>query len=95
MNRNSLSLRSVTEVKSLSLDLPAGEQLLPAFYALSGFKGGQKAYPNKKGTPELTGKLPAADKALNELHTALGEWDSDRAERAIVALARSRGARRF
>jgi hypothetical protein len=32
-----------------------------AFYALIGFKGGQKAYPNKKGTPELTGKLPAAD----------------------------------
>jgi hypothetical protein len=76
----------------LSLDLPAGEQLLPAFYALGGFKGGQKAYPNKKGTPELTGKLPAADKALGELHTALREWDSDRAERAIVALARSRGS---
>jgi hypothetical protein len=75
----------------LSLDLPPGEQLLPAFYALTGFKGGQKAYPNKKGTPELTGKLPAADKALDELHTALGEWDPDRAERAIVALTRSRG----
>jgi hypothetical protein len=76
----------------LSLDLPAGEQLLPAFQALSGFKGGQKAYPNKKGTPELTGKLPAADKAPDELHTALREWDSDRAERAIVALARSKGS---
>jgi hypothetical protein len=76
----------------LSLDLPAGEQLLPAFYALSGFKGGQKAYPNKKGTPELTGKLPAADKALDELHTALGEWESDRAERAVVALVRSKGS---
>src|SRR5262249_11919029 len=41
----------------LSLDLPAGEQLLPAFQALLGFKGGQKAYPGKKGTPALTGKL--------------------------------------
>src|SRR6185369_13288825 len=68
------------------------EQLLPDFYALSGFKGGQKAYPNKKGTPELTGKLPAADKALDELHAALREWDTDRAERAVVALARSRGS---
>jgi hypothetical protein len=76
----------------LSLDLPCGEQLLPAFYALSGFKGGQKAYPNKKGTPALTGKLPPADKALDELHTALREWDSDRAERAIVSLARSKGS---
>jgi hypothetical protein len=76
----------------LSLDLPAGEQLLPAFYALSGFKGGQKAYPNKKGTPAFTGKLPAAEKAADELHAALKEWDADRAERAVVALARSRGS---
>src|SRR5262245_22790213 len=76
----------------LSLDLPAGEQLLPAFYALNGFKGGQKAYPNKKGTPELTGKLPTAEPAADELHAALKEWDADRAERAVVALARSRGS---
>src|SRR5262245_6739900 len=76
----------------LSLDLPAGEQLLPAFYALLGFKGGQKAYPGKKGTPPLTGKLPAAEKAVEELHAAMKEWDTDRAERAVVALARSRGS---
>jgi hypothetical protein len=76
----------------LSLDLPAGEQLLPAFYALSGFKGGQKAYSNKKGTPALTGKLPVAEKAADELHAALKAWDADRAERAVVALARSRGS---
>jgi hypothetical protein len=87
------SAHVVHSAYQLSLDLPAGEQLLPAFYALSGFKGGQKAYPNKKGTPKLTGKLPAADKALDELHTALREWDPDRAERAIVALARSKGSR--
>ena len=53
----------------LSLDLPAGEQLLPAFNALSSF--GHKASPDKRGTRELTGKLPAADNALDELHTAL------------------------
>jgi hypothetical protein len=76
----------------LSLDLPAGEQLLPAFQALLGFKGGQKAYPGKKGTPALSGKLPAADKAVEELHAAMNEWDTDRAERAVVALARSRGS---
>jgi hypothetical protein len=75
----------------LALDLPADEQLLPAFYALNSFKGMQKIYPNKKGTPELTGKLPAAEKALDELHTAMKEWDPDRAERAVVALSRSRG----
>lgn len=51
--------------------MPAGEQLLPAFYALNGFKGMQKMYPNKQGTPELTGKLPAAEQAVAELHTAM------------------------
>jgi hypothetical protein len=75
----------------LGLDLPAGEQLLPAFYALNSFKGMQKAYPNKTGTPPLTGKLPTAEKAADELHAAMREWDPDRAERAIVALARFRG----
>jgi hypothetical protein len=74
----------------LSLDLPAGERLLPAFYALSCF--GHKAYTDKRGTRELTGKLPAADKAVEELHAAMKEWDADRAERAVVALARSRGS---
>src|SRR5262249_37311672 len=54
--------------------------------------GGQKAYPNKKGTPALTGKLPVAEKAVEELHAAMTEWDADRAERAVVALARSRGS---
>src|SRR5262245_12493954 len=76
----------------LSLDLPPGEQLLPAFYALSGFKAGQKAYPNKKGTPALAGKPSAAEKAAEELDAALKEWDADRAERAVVTLARSRGS---
>ena len=76
----------------LSLDLSAGERLLPAFYALSAF--GQKSYPDKqmRGTRELTGQLPAAEKAIDELHTALREWDTDRAERAIVSLARSKGS---
>jgi hypothetical protein len=74
----------------LSLDLPPGEQLLPAFDALIGF--GHKTSPDKRGTRELTGKLPAAEKGVEELHTAMTEWDADRAERAVVALARSRGS---
>jgi hypothetical protein len=82
----------------LALDLPAGEQLLPAFYALNGFKGMQKVYPTRKdgrvllqGTIELTGDLPAAEKAVQELHSGMKEWDTERAERAVVALIRSRG----
>jgi hypothetical protein len=70
----------------LSLDLPAGERLLPAFYALSTF--GQKSYPDKqmRGTRELTGKLPAAEKAIDELHTALREWNSDRMKKGDILL---------
>ncbi len=80
----------VHSAHQLALDLPAGEQLLPAFYALTNFKVMQKVYPNRKGTPELTGKLPVAEKASDEFHAAMAEWDAERAERAIVALARSR-----
>jgi hypothetical protein len=39
----------------------------------------------------LTGTLPAADKARDELHAAMAAWEPERAERAIVALCRSRG----
>jgi hypothetical protein len=81
----------VHSAHQLGLDLPAGEQLLPAFFALEGFKGGQIAYPNKPGTPRLTGSLPAASQSTAELHTALREWEPDRAERAIVAMVRSLG----
>jgi hypothetical protein len=63
----------------------------PTFQLQAG-QSRQKAYSNKKGTPELTGQLPAADKALDELHTARREWDSDRAERAIAVLVRSKGS---
>jgi hypothetical protein len=75
----------------LALDLPPGEQLLPAFFALISFKGMQKAYPGRTGTPELTGTLPAAEHAASELRAGMDGWDSERAERAVVALARSRG----
>src|SRR5438552_17080043 len=82
----------VHSANQLSLDLPAAARLLPAFYALEGFKGGQQAYPNKPGTRQLSGTLPAAGKATAELHTAMREWEPDRAERAIVAMVRSLGA---
>jgi hypothetical protein len=88
----------VHSAHQLSLDLPPGEQLLPAFYALSSFKGTQRAYPTRRngtqviqGTPPLRGVLPPENHAEDELHGAMREWDPDRAELAVVALARSRG----
>jgi hypothetical protein len=81
----------VHSAHQLSLDLPAAEQLLPAFYALNHFKEMQRAYPNRPGTPKLTGTLPAAEKAADELHAAMREWEPDRAELAVVAMVRSQG----
>jgi hypothetical protein len=79
----------VHSAHQLALDLPASEQLLPAFYALDNFKGMQRVYPNRPGTPALTGTLPATEKATAELHAAMREWEPERAERAIVAMVRS------
>jgi hypothetical protein len=82
----------VHAVHQLSLDLPPAERLLPCFYNIDNFKGMQAGYGKVTGTPELTGALPPAEKAETELHAAMREWDPDRAERAVVALARSQGA---
>jgi hypothetical protein len=42
----------------LSLDLPAGEQLLPAFYALIGFKGGRRRTRTSRAPPHSPGSSP-------------------------------------
>ena len=51
----------VHSAHQLALDLPAGEHLLPALYALNSFKWMQTAYPSEGKllrTTELTGALP-------------------------------------
>jgi hypothetical protein len=81
----------VHSIHQLALDVPVSERLLLPFYALDNFKGMQQAYPNRPRTTELTGTLPPAEKAADELHAAMREWEPERAERAVVALARSQG----
>lgn len=83
----------VHSAHQLSLDLPDSYRLLPIFYALDSFKRMQEVYPNRLQTTVLTGPLPAPEKAAEELHVAMREWDPDRAERAVVALLRSQGTR--
>jgi hypothetical protein len=78
----------------LSLDAPAGERLLPLLWALDNFKASQQR-DESEGDFHLRpvqGKLPSANQAWNELHKAMEAWDEERADRAITALARSRGA---
>jgi hypothetical protein len=84
----------VHAVHQLSLDMPVSERLLPTFYALNSFKGMQEAYKSVPRPSPLSGPLPAADRAVEDLHAGMKEWDPERAERAIVAMVRCHGASR-
>src|SRR5688572_9174315 len=74
-----------------SLDVRPEERLLPLFYALDSFKRSGPVLQEDRLQP-LRGSLPAAQKAWDEFHAAMEDWDSERADRAMVALVRSRGA---
>lgn len=78
----------------LSLDAPAEERLLPLLWALDNFKASQQRDVDEGDfhLGPLRGKLPSAGQAWDELHQAMESWDEERADRAIAALARSRGA---
>jgi hypothetical protein len=77
----------------MSLDAPVGEQLLPLFYALDYFKQCQAddAIRGDFVMRPLQGRLPAPEDAHVEFAAAMEAWEVDRAERAVVALARQRG----
>lgn len=78
----------------LSLDAPVGDRLLPLFWALDEFKKSQ-AEDVQQGDFRLrpvSGALPSPEQAWSEFHAAMEAWDEPRADRAIVALVRSRGA---
>ena len=78
----------------LSLDAPAEERLLPLLWALDNFKASQQRDVNEGDfhLGPVRGKLPSAGQAWDELHQAMEAWDEERADRAIAALVRSRGA---
>src|SRR5262245_15082285 len=82
----------VHAVHQVSADTRTDERLLPLFWAINGFKQRQEDFPARPLTA-LKGSLPTADKAAAELVAATERGDQQRAELAIVALARSQGAR--
>jgi hypothetical protein len=80
----------------LSLEAPPDARLLPLFYALDNFKAAQDRDAKQK-TGDYTmramiGPIPVANHAASEFTAAMDIWDQERAERAVVALARSRSA---
>lgn len=78
----------------LALEAPPDARMLPLFFALDEFK---KAQARDAGSATgdytmraMTGPLPAPEKASAEFHAAMDAWDQERAERAVVSLARHR-----
>jgi hypothetical protein len=79
----------------LTLDAPVQERLLPTFWALDSYKWHQDRSPRtRQEIKRLTGPLPSADKAEEELFAGIKAYDFDRAERAAAVLGRSQGANR-
>jgi hypothetical protein len=80
-------------VHQVSMDVRTEERLLPLFWAINGFKQRQEDFPGES-LKRLRGSLPKPDQAAAELVEAAEHFDQERAELAIVALARNQGARR-
>src|SRR5262245_1111864 len=91
-HRSNHDVYKIHSVHQVSLDARPEERLLPLFWALHAFKKHQEEFTNPPFT-ELKGAFPAAEKAGAELAAAMERFDVDRAERALVALARNQGAR--
>jgi hypothetical protein len=84
---------AIHSANQLSLDAVSEDRLLPLFWALDQFKGSQN--DRRQGNyhmPKLTGTLPSPEKAADEFHAAMQAWDEERANRAVAAFVRSRGA---
>lgn len=85
---------AVQAAHQLSLDVPPGDRLLPLLWALREFKNSQ-AEDSRQGNfvlGQVRGELPSPERAWQELDEAMRSWDEPRADRAIAAVIRSRGA---
>ena len=81
-------------VNQLSVGAPEQDRLLPLLWSLDYFKQSQQRDIDE-GDFQLRkpkGTLPSATQAWGEFHAAMDTWDEERADRAITAIARSKGA---
>ncbi|MEX2260745.1 MAG: hypothetical protein WD696_02275 [Bryobacteraceae bacterium] len=80
----------------IGLEAPADSRLLPLFYALDNFKSAQERDARQQSGDytmrPISGPLPAPGLAAAEFSHAMEAWDQERAERAVVSLARHRSA---
>ena len=78
----------------MSLEAPADARLLPLFYAIDNFKSAQDRDARQPAGDytmrPIQGTLPSPERAAAELTAAMEAWDMERAERAVVSVARNR-----
>src|SRR6516165_4149659 len=91
-HRSHHDVYKIHAVHQVSLDARPEERLLPLFWALHGYKKHQEDFPRPLLT-QLKGPMPTPEKAGAELADAMDRFDPERAERALVTLARNQGAR--
>jgi hypothetical protein len=85
---------AVQAAHQLSLDVAPSDRLLPLLWALREFKNSQ-AEDARQGDfvlKKVQGELPSPEQAWREFDEAMRAWDEPRADRAMAALVRSRGA---
>jgi len=81
---------AIHSAHQMSLDANPEDRLLPLFWALDSYKRAQDEFPSA-ALPELRGKLPEAERAIDEFDLAMRELDAERSEGAVIAVARSMG----
>ena len=86
------SVYLVHAAHQMSLDAPPTERLFPLFWAVDV----NREHMNRAGykpVPPLRGKLPAPEKAQKQFHEGMEKGDGERAELALMTLARNQGGR--
>lgn len=69
------------------------DRLLPLFWAVDVIKEHLVRFEAER-VPPLAGKLPGPERAVRDFEEGMRNWDRERAERAVIALARAVGGRR-
>ena len=74
----------------MSLDVPEQQRLIPFFWALNHSKTNEETrdWAKPGHFRPLTGKMPSPEQADKQFVEGMEEWDSEKAKRGLIALAR-------
>lgn len=85
---------SMSAVHQISQDLSGDLRWLPLVWSFDNLKGAieQDAKEGDFVLAEFEGEIPAPSQAIEQFHAGMESWDQAKAEGALIALIRSRGA---